>query len=48
VGATKRIKRARRECGLLWQPRFFDRALRLGEGKNNLTATRCAGGRAAE
>ena len=28
VGATKRINRARRECGLLWQPRFFDRALR--------------------
>ena len=28
MGATKRINRARRECGLLWQPRFFDRALR--------------------
>ncbi len=28
VVATKRINRARRECGLLWQPRFFDRALR--------------------
>jgi putative transposase len=28
VGATKRINGARRECGLLWQPRFFDRALR--------------------
>jgi putative transposase len=28
VGATKRINRAREECGLLWQPRFFDRALR--------------------
>jgi len=28
VGATKRLNRAREECGLLWQPRFFDRALR--------------------
>jgi ribosomal protein L32 len=28
VGATKRINHARRECGLPWQPRFFDRALR--------------------
>ena len=27
-GATKRINRARRELGRLWQPRFFDRALR--------------------
>ncbi len=27
-GATKRINRARREAGMLWQPRFFDRALR--------------------
>jgi REP element-mobilizing transposase RayT len=27
-GATKRINRARREAGRLWQPRFFDRALR--------------------
>ncbi len=27
-GATKRINRSRREAGLLWQPRFFDRALR--------------------
>jgi putative transposase len=27
-GATKRINRARREAGTLWQPRFFDRALR--------------------
>jgi len=27
-GATKRISRSRREVGRLWQPRFFDRALR--------------------
>jgi putative transposase len=27
-GATKRINRCRRESGLLFQPRFFDRALR--------------------
>jgi hypothetical protein len=27
-GATKRINRFRREAGVLWQPRFFDRALR--------------------
>ena len=27
-GATKRINRTRREVGRLWQPRFFDRALR--------------------
>jgi putative transposase len=27
-GATKRINRLRREGGRLWQPRFFDRALR--------------------
>jgi putative transposase len=27
-GATKRINRWRGESGLLWQPRFFDRALR--------------------
>ena len=27
-GATKRINRRRRECGTLFQPRFFDRALR--------------------
>ncbi len=27
-GATKRINRSRREVGRLWQPRFFDRALR--------------------
>ena len=27
-GATKRINRSRREAGTLWQPRFFDRALR--------------------
>jgi putative transposase len=26
-GATKRINRARQEVGMLWQPRFFDRAL---------------------
>ena len=26
--ATKRLNHARRESGLLWQPRFFDRALR--------------------
>jgi len=32
VGATKRINRSRREAGLLWQSRFFDRALRtVGE-----------------
>ena len=30
--ATKRINRSRREAGILWQPRFFDRALRrVGE-----------------
>jgi len=28
VGATKRINRSRGEWGLLFQPRFFDRALR--------------------
>ena len=28
VGATKHINRSRRESGLMWQPRFFDRALR--------------------
>jgi putative transposase len=28
VGSTRRINRARAERGLLWQPRFFDRALR--------------------
>ncbi|MGD0128367.1 MAG: transposase [Terriglobia bacterium] len=27
-GATKRINRRRHEAGILWQPRFFDRALR--------------------
>jgi len=27
-GAAKRINRGRREVGMLWQPRFFDRALR--------------------
>ena len=27
-GATKRINRTRRELGMLWQARFFDRALR--------------------
>jgi putative transposase len=27
-GVTKRINRRRREAGMLWQPRFFDRALR--------------------
>jgi putative transposase len=27
-GATKRLNRSRREAGRLWQPRFFDRALR--------------------
>ena len=27
-GASKRINRSRREAGRLWQPRFFDRALR--------------------
>jgi len=27
-GATKRINRRRREVEMLWQPRFFDRALR--------------------
>jgi len=27
-GATKRINQARREVGMLWQPGFFDRALR--------------------
>jgi putative transposase len=28
VGSTLRINAARKERGLLWQPRFFDRALR--------------------
>ena len=28
VGATKRMNRSRGEAGLLFQPRFFDRALR--------------------
>ncbi len=28
VGATSKINSARRERGLLWQPRFFDRAIR--------------------
>ncbi len=28
VGSTLRINARRRESGLLWQPRFFDRALR--------------------
>jgi len=28
VGSTHRINARRRESGLLWQPRFFDRALR--------------------
>jgi hypothetical protein len=27
-GATKAMNRSRREVGRLWQPRFFDRALR--------------------
>jgi len=27
-GATKRINRARQTAGMLWQPRFFDRAVR--------------------
>jgi putative transposase len=33
-GATKRINRSRRETGRLWQPRFFDRALRTVEEYN--------------
>jgi REP element-mobilizing transposase RayT len=28
VGSTLRIKAGRKESGLLWPPRFFDRALR--------------------
>jgi putative transposase len=28
VGSTLRIKAGRKEQGLLWPPRFFDRALR--------------------
>jgi REP element-mobilizing transposase RayT len=28
VGSTQRINCGRRESGLLWQPRFFDRAVR--------------------
>jgi hypothetical protein len=28
VGSTLRINVGRKESGLLWQPRFFDRALR--------------------
>src|SRR5262245_59840603 len=30
-GATKRLNRSRLELGRLWQPRFFDRALRTVE-----------------
>ena len=33
VGATKRINRCRGEVGLLFQPRFFDRALRTVKGE---------------
>ena len=33
-GATKRINRGRREAGMLWQPRFFDRALRTVQEYN--------------
>jgi len=28
VGSTHRVNAGRSECGLLWQPRFFDRAVR--------------------
>jgi putative transposase len=28
VGSTQRLNSSRRESGLLWQPRFFDRAVR--------------------
>jgi len=33
VGATKRINHSRGELGLLFQPRFFDRALRTVKGE---------------
>jgi len=33
VGATKRIHHSRGEVGLLFQPRFFDRALRTVKGE---------------
>ncbi|MGH9448453.1 MAG: transposase, partial [Terriglobia bacterium] len=33
-GATRRINHSRRETGRLWQPRFFDRALRTVEEYN--------------
>jgi putative transposase len=33
-GATKRVNHSRRETGTLWQPRFFDRALRTMEEYN--------------
>jgi putative transposase len=31
VGSTHRINSGRGESGLLWQPRFFDRAVRTGQ-----------------
>jgi putative transposase len=34
-GATKRINRRRQKAGMLWQPRFFDRALRTVREYNN-------------
>jgi putative transposase len=35
VGSTLRINRRRRRKGLLWQPRFFDRALRTVKEYND-------------
>jgi hypothetical protein len=35
-GATKRINRTPREVGMLWQPRFFDRALRTVKEYNEM------------
>ena len=37
-GARKRINRRRREVGMLWQPRFFDRALRTVREYNEKVA----------
>ena len=34
VGATLRLQAGRKESGLLWPPRFFDRALRAGKEDN--------------
>jgi hypothetical protein len=36
VGSTLRINAGRKESGLLWQPRFFDRALRSTKEYNKM------------